>query len=163
MLGCAIRRERSVVARLTLEERYDKTIAERMIELGNKMPGLPQYLGVRLVRFEPGRLWCQADLSEQLPTPSGNVHGGVLAAIMDHITGAVVYPLIPDGYWGATTELKLNYIAPVTPGLLDAQATVLAITNRSAVVRGEAYMDGRIVCAAQGTISIIAPRTSPAA
>ena len=151
------------MARLTLEERYDKTIAEHMIMLGNQMRGLPQYLGVALQRFEAGRLWCQADLSEQLPTPSGNVHGGALAAIMDHITGAVIYPLIPAGYWGATTELKLNYIAPVSPGRIDAEACVLAITNRSAVVRGEAYMDGRIVCAAQGTISIIAPRTSPAA
>ncbi len=150
------------MARLTLEERYDSTIAERMITLGNQMPGLPQYLGITLQRLEPGRLWCQADLSQQLPTPSGNVHGGALAAVMDHITGAVIYPLIPDGYWGATTELKLNYIAPLTPGPLDAQAQVLALTNRSAVVRGEAYVDGQIVCAAQGTISIIAPRTAPA-
>lgn len=149
------------MARLTLEERYDKTIAERMITLGNQMPGLPQYLGITLQRFDAGRLWCQADLSAQLPTPSGNIHGGALAAIMDHITGAVIYPLIPDGYWGATTELKLNYIAPVSPGRLDAEACVLAITNRTAVVRGEAYADGQIVCAAQGTISIIAPRTAP--
>ena len=150
------------MARLTLEERYDSAIAERMIALGNQMPGLPQYLGITLQRFEAGRLWCRADLSQQLPTPSGNVHGGALAAIMDHITGAVIYPLIPDGYWGATTELKLNYIAPVAPKPLDAEALVLAITNRSAVVRAEAYLDGQIVCAAQGTISIIAPRTAPA-
>lgn len=146
--------------RTALEDRYDARIAARMITLGNAMPGLPQYLGVRLLRFEPGRLWAEADLSGQEPTPSGNVHGGVVAAILDHVTGAVVYPLIPDGHWGATTELKLNYVAPVTAGALRAEASVLAITNRSAVVRGEAYMEDRLVAAAQGTISIVAPRVT---
>ena len=146
------------MARQTVEERYSEESAQRMIAMANQLPGLPQYLGIRLVRFEAGHLWAQADLSDQIPTPSGNVHGGAVAAILDHITGAVIYPLIPDGHWGATTELKLNYIAPVHPAVLDAQATVLALTNRSAVVRGEAYLDDVLVAAVQGTISIVAPR-----
>jgi uncharacterized protein (TIGR00369 family) len=155
------KRSGETVKRKTLEERYDATIAHHMLTVGNDMPGLPQYVGVRLVRFEAGQLWCEADLREELVTPSGNVHGGAVAAIMDHITGAVIYPLIPQGYWGATTELKLNYIAPVPAGKLEAQATVLAMTNRSAVVRGEAHAGGRLVCAVQGTISIVAPRQGP--
>jgi 1,4-dihydroxy-2-naphthoyl-CoA hydrolase len=146
------------LARQTVEERYSEESAQRMIAMANQLPGLPQYLGIRLVRFEAGRLWAQADLSDQIPTPSGNVHGGAVAAILDHITGAVIYPLIPDGHWGATTELKLNYIAPIRPGVLDVQATVLALTNRSAVVRGEAYLDEGLVAAVQGAISIVAPR-----
>lgn len=148
------------MSRPTLVERYDAQIAERLITLGNEMPGLPQYLGVRLLRFEPGRLWAEADLASQTPTPSGNVHGGAIAAVLDHITGAVVYPLIPDGHWGATTELKINYVAPITPGLVQAQATVLAISNRSAVVRGEAHQGDRLVAAAQGTITVVAPRAA---
>lgn len=130
-----------------------------MLTVGNEMPGLPQFLGLVLERFEPGRLWSRADLSDHVPTISGNIHGGTLAAIMDHVTGAVIYPLIPQGYWGATTELKMNYIAPVSPGTLQIESSVLAITNRSAVVRAEAYADGQIACAAQGTISIVAPRS----
>lgn len=147
------------MSRLTLQERYDQQIADRMISLGNQMPGLPQYLGVRLLRFQPGLLWAQADLSSQVPTPSGNVHGGAIAAVLDHVTGAVVYPLIPDGHWGATTELKTNYVAPITPGLVQVNASVLAISNRS-VVRGEAHQDDRLVAATQGTITVVAPRAS---
>lgn len=148
------------MARQTVEERYSEKSAQLMITMANQLPGLPQYLGIRLLRFEAGRLWAQADLSGQIPTPSGNVHGGAIAAILDHITGAVIYPLIPDGHWGATTELKLNYIAPIRPAVLDAQATVLALTNRSAVVRGEAYLDDVLVAAVQGTISIVVPRST---
>jgi hypothetical protein len=55
----------------------------------------------------------------------------VLVAIVDHITGVVVYPLIKPGQWAATSEVKL-YIAPVQTGALEAESTVLAMTNRSA-------------------------------
>lgn len=143
----------------SLSERYNPAIAETMIEVGNGMPGLAQYLGIELVEFGPGTLTARAELREDLLTPSGNVHGGVLAGILDHITGAVIYPLMPDGHWGATTELKLNYIAPVQAGTVDGHASVLAMTKRSAVVRGELYVGDRLVCAAQGTITIVAPRT----
>lgn len=143
----------------TFSERYNPAIAQTMIEVGNAMPGLAQYLGIELVEFGPGTLTARAELREDLLTPSGNVHGGVLAGILDHITGAVIYPLMPDGHWGATTELKLNYVAPVQAVAVDAHASVLAMTKRSAVVRGELYVDDRLVCAAQGTITIVAPRT----
>jgi 1,4-dihydroxy-2-naphthoyl-CoA hydrolase len=63
----------------------------------------------------------------------------VLVAIVDHITGVVVYPLMKPGQWAATTEVKLNYIAPVQTCVLEAESTVLAMTNRSAVVRGETF------------------------
>ncbi|WP_354700465.1 hypothetical protein DSM112329_00743 [Paraconexibacter sp. AEG42_29] len=147
------------MARPTIADRYDEKIAQRMLDYSNQMPGLPAYLGVKLLRFAPGLLEAEADLVAQEATPSGNVHGGVVAGILDHITGAVVYPLIPDGHWGATTELKLNYISPITPEHLRAEASVLAITNRSAVVRAEAFQGERLVAAAQGTIAIVAPRT----
>lgn len=146
------------MARPTIEERYDEQVALRMLSFSNQMPGFPAYLGITLLRFAPGLLSAQADLTTQEATPSGNVHGGVIAGILDHITGAVIYPLIPDGHWGATTELKLNYVAPVRQALLRAEASVLAITNRSAIVRAEAFQDDRIVAAAQGTIAIVAPR-----
>lgn len=142
------------------EERYNEQIATAMLEHGSLIGGLPAYLGIEIDRLAPGRLWASAKLGPELITPSGNVHGGALAAILDHITGAVIYPLMPEGCWGATTELKLNYIAPVQAGTVRAEATVLAMTKRSAVVRGELHYADRIVCAAQGTITIVRPRPS---
>lgn len=145
----------------TIEERYDEALAQTMLEFGHKGGGaLPGYLGIELLRFGPGKLWCRATIREELLTPFGTVHGGVMAGIIDHVTGVVVYPLMPTGHWAATTEIKTNYIAPVKAGVLDTESTVLAMTNRSAVVRGEIYADGRLVCAAQGTLTIVAPRQS---
>jgi 1,4-dihydroxy-2-naphthoyl-CoA hydrolase len=143
----------------TLEERYDQKIADRFLAgLTGAAGGLPGYLGMEHVRFEPGRLWCRATIRDEHLTPFGNAHGGVLAAIVDHVTGIVVYPLMKPGQWAATTEVKLNYVAPVQVGVVETESTVLAMTNRSAVVRGELYFQGRLACAAQGTLTIVDPR-----
>lgn len=139
-------------------DRYNEQIAAGILEFGNALGGLPAYLGIEFTDVTPGNLKARAELREELITPSGNVHGGALAAILDHVTGTVVYPLMPEGCWGATTELKLNYVAPVQAGVLDAEARVLAMTRRSAVVRGELVAAGRLICAAQGTITIVQPR-----
>ena len=142
-----------------IAERYNEEIAQRFLELGKGAAGgLPGYLGIEMVRFGPGQLWCTAQVTEELLTPFGNVHGGVLAAIIDHITGVVVYPLMKPGQWAATTEVKLNYIAPVQTGVLETESTVLAMTKRSAVVRGEIHYKGRLACAAQGTLTIVDPK-----
>lgn len=143
----------------TLEERYDEALAQTMLEHGFAGGGaLPIYLGIELLRFAPGKLWCRATIREELLTPFGAAHGGVVAGIIDHITGVVLYPLMPPKHWAATTEIKTNYIAPVQAGVLETESTVLAMTSRSAVVRGEIYAEGRLVCAAQGTLTIVAPK-----
>lgn len=143
----------------SIEERFNPEIANRFLEMaGGAAGGLPGFLGIELVRFEPGKLWSRAMVTEELLTPFGNAHGGVLAAVVDHVTGVVVYPMMKPGQWAATTEVKLNYIAPVQVGTLEVESSVLAMTNRSAVVRGEIFYQGRLVCAAQGTLTIVDPR-----
>ena len=144
---------------MTIEERYDEALAQTMLEHGYKAGGsLPGYLGIELLRFAPGKLWSRATLRDELVTPFGTVHGGVVAAIVDHVTGVVVYPLIPAGSWAATTEIKTNYIAPVKAGAVECESTVLAMTNRSAVVRAELYFRDRLAAAAQATLTIVDPR-----
>ncbi|MFP5325898.1 MAG: PaaI family thioesterase [Acidimicrobiia bacterium] len=143
----------------TLEERYDPKIAASFLKAADAgAGGLPGYLGIELVKFEPGKLWAKATVREELLTPFGNAHGGVAAGIVDHVTGVVVYPLMKPGQWAATTEIKTNYIAPVKAGVVETESTVLAMTNRSAVVRAELYFADRLVAAAQATLTIVDPK-----
>ncbi len=122
------------------------------------MPGLPEYLGVRHVEVGAGFMRAALEVRDELKTPYGNLHGGVLAALCDHVLGTVCYPVIPRGSWAATTEFKLNYLAPVTAGALEATARIESLTKRTAVVRIEVENDGRQVCIAQGTVLIMAPK-----
>jgi uncharacterized protein (TIGR00369 family) len=139
-------------------ESYNAEIAERMIAANDAVTGLPAYLGVRLVEFGPGRLIAEMDVRDELLTPFGNLHGGVIAALVDHVLGVVAYPLMKKGQWAATTEFKLNYLAPVSEGTLRAESSVVNMTRTTAIVRIEVRNDGRLTCIAQGTLLVRDPK-----
>jgi 1,4-dihydroxy-2-naphthoyl-CoA hydrolase len=138
---------------------YDAKVAAGLERATDGAGGLPEYLGIRHVEVGPGVLHARVDVREDLKTPFGNLHGGVLAALCDHVLGTVLYPVIPRGAWAATTEFKINYLAPITDGALDAVARIVSLTKRTAVVRIDVDNDGRPVCIAQGTVLVMAPKT----
>ena len=138
-------------------ERYDPKIAEAMIRTNETFGGLPRFLGATLVEFGPGRLVATLEVRDELVTPMGALHGGVMAGFVDHVLGCVLYPLMQRGQWAATTEFKLNYLAAVKTGTLRAESTVVSLGKRAAVVRVDVVNDGRLVCAAQGTLLVSDP------
>src|SRR5690606_37392137 len=89
---CASETDTNLCPMTTFEERYDPAIAEAMLQASSAAGGLPAHLGIEHVRFEPGRFFAKATIAPELLTPFGNAHGGVTAAIVDHVTGVVVYP-----------------------------------------------------------------------
>jgi uncharacterized protein (TIGR00369 family) len=143
-------------------ESYDPAVAELMMGATSGMTGIPDYLGIRTTDVGPGTMTAELDVRPELLNPFGSAHGGTLAALADHVLGAVLYPLIPKGAWAATTELKLNFLAPVRGGVLRARSEVISLSKRTAVVRIDATNDDRLVGAAQGTVTISQPRTASA-
>jgi 1,4-dihydroxy-2-naphthoyl-CoA hydrolase len=138
-------------------DRYDATVAEAFMS-GIPISGIPDYLGIRVTDVGPGTMSAELDVRSELLNPFGSAHGGTVAALVDHVLGAVLYPLIPRGAWAATTELKLNFLAPVREGVLRAHSEVISLTRRTAVVRVDATNGDRLVGAAQGTVTISEPR-----
>ena len=61
---------------------------------------------------------AELDIRPDLLNPFGTAHGGVLASLVDHVLGAVMYPIIPRGAWAATTQLNLNLVAPAREGTI---------------------------------------------
>ena len=101
--------------------------------------------------------------SARLRNSAGSVDtGGVISAVCDHVLGCVCYPVMKRGQWAATTEFKLNYLAPVKAGTLRAASQVVALTRTTAVVRVEVENDGRAVCVAQGTLLVQQPKPKDA-
>jgi len=138
-------------------ERYDPKIAESMIRTNETVGGLPRFLGAKLIEFGPGRLAATLEVRDELVTPMGALHGGVMAGFVDHVLGCVLYPLMQRGQWAATTEFKLNYLSAVKSGTLRAESTVMSLGKRTAVVRVDVTSEGRLVCAAQGTLLVSDP------
>jgi 1,4-dihydroxy-2-naphthoyl-CoA hydrolase len=137
---------------------YDPDVAAMMTDSTGRVGGIPDYLGIRTTQIGPGTMTAELDVRPELLNPFGSAHGGTLAALVDHVLGAVLYPVIPRGAWAATTELKLNFLAPIRSGVLQARSEVISLTKRTAVVRVDATNEGRLVGAAQGTVTIAAPK-----
>ena len=139
---------------------FDQAIADALVKAHDAPGGLPGYLGIRFDALTAGRLVASMTVRDELVTPMGAVHGGVMAGFVDHTLGCVLYPLMKRGQWAATTEFKLNYLRAVKSGTLTAEATVLSLGRRSAVVRVDVSNDGKLACVAQGTLLISDPPTS---
>ena len=139
-------------------ENYDERVAEGLQRAHEQEGGLPGFLGIRIADYWPGGLRFEVQIRDELLTPFKNLHGGVLSGLVDHALGTVCYPVMPKGAWAATTEFKLNLLAPVTGGTLSAEAQIISLTKRTAVVRIDVTNHDRLVCAAQGTVLIMLPK-----
>lgn len=141
--------------------KFDPEIAEQLRKAPDLLlTGLPKYLGIEIVDVGPGTLRAEMTVKKELQTPFGNIHGGVLAVVCDHVLGCVCYPMMERGSWAATTEFKLNLLAPVSSGVITADAKIVSMTRSTAVVLIEATNEGRLVCVAQGTVTLRLPKKS---
>jgi uncharacterized protein (TIGR00369 family) len=149
-------------------ENFDQAWTERVLGKRGRH-GIDAYLGVVATEFTPGRLVAGFDVTDELVTMIGNIHGGCISALVDHVLGVVMYPVMPPRSWAATTEFKINLLAPVTSGRVEATAQIISMSKRLAVVRVDVEnivaSDGgdsrrRLVAVAQGTSTIVAPKES---
>ncbi len=138
---------------------YTQKVADAMLEPGELIEtGLMGFLGIRHVSFGPGTMVGEVDVRDDLLTPFGTLHGGVISALADHVLGSVMYPVMERGQWAATTEFKLNLLRPVREGVLQASAEIISMSRRMAVVRIDITNGDRLAGAAQGTVSIQDPK-----
>ena len=139
-------------------DQFSQETAEQMLGSATAAGGLSGYLQFRHVELTAGRLVAEMDVRDDLLTPFGSLHGGCLTALVDHCLGVVFYPVIPPRSWVATTEFKLNLIRPVSSGVCTAVTDIVSLGRRSGVARIDISNNNKIVCAAQGTVTIVAPK-----
>lgn len=137
---------------------FNQDIANGFLSNRGSGGGLHDYLGIRIVDAGPGTMQGRLEVRDELLTPIGNMHGGVLSAFSDHMLGCVCYPAMKKGQWAATTEFKINLTAPVTKGVVDAYAEIVNLSRTQAVVQIELINEKRLVAVAQGTVTIRDPR-----
>jgi uncharacterized protein (TIGR00369 family) len=143
-------------------EHYSEKVAEAFVNMPSHT-ALPDFLGIKFTEAGAGVLVAEMDVRPELLTPFGNLHGGVIAVLVDHVLGSVMYPVMPRGWWAATTEYKVNNLAPVREGRLRAEAEIIAMTKRTSVVRIDVTNGDRLVCVAQGTCLLQEPKQAPEA
>jgi len=77
-------------------------------------------------------------MRDELLTPFNEPARRGAGRILHHIVGdGLLSRHSAPGAWAATTEFKLNYLAPVTEGTVSASSQIVSLTKRTAVVRIE--------------------------
>src|SRR5687767_1903863 len=88
---------------------------------------------------------------------NGTLHGGVVMALLDTAMGfAVVARVAGQGRFNAAAEQSTRFLAPVRAGVITAEATILKIGKRLAIVESRAKdAAGQLVAVASATHTIL--------
>jgi len=109
-------------------------------------------LGYDVTEAEHGRAVVVADPDETLLNPSGTVHGGFTATLLDSCMGLAVRTTLEQGLEQTTVEFKVSLLRPITPqtGLIRAEGLVLTRGRRIGTAEGR-VTDGQGRLLAHGT------------
>ena len=130
-------------------------------ELANRSPYF-SLLSMEVKALQWGTALMDMEIREKHLQPFGNVHGGVMASILDAVIFWAVYPQIERGKGLTTVEIKVNYLAPVQRGRLIAQGQCIKLGKTLAL--GEARMtnaEGKLVAHGTATMMILPESSLP--
>ncbi|MEC1071338.1 hotdog fold thioesterase [Bacillus megaterium] len=95
------------------------------MESNSRMNPFRKYLGLKDFKEKDGVFEVRIDIFPDLLNFSGNVHGGVIASLVDMSIGNAVYPVLNENQYSTTIELKLNYLKPLNGKLIVAKSFLL--------------------------------------
>ena len=114
-----------------------------------------RYLGMELVRMEEGECIMRLDVGPEHQSTAERVHGGVFFTMVDTAMGRAVISKLPDGRGCATIEAKINFFRPVQRGVLEARATCVNLSRRTAYTEADLHdAEGRLIARATGTFML---------
>ena len=117
---------------------------------------MAQTLGYDVVEAARGRVVVAVEPTEAHLNPSGTVHGGLAATLLDSCMGLAVQSTLGKGSGQTTVEFKISLIRPITPetGRIRAEGVVLNCGRRIGTAEGRVTdANGRLL--AHGTTTCL--------
>ena len=105
-------------------------------------------LSIRVVRKHLDGVTVECPLREDLMNSTGVLHGGVIASVADEAAWHAMIHAYQAERPATTTELKVNYLAPVTGTKMRARAYALRAGKRLFVARVDLFDARKRLCAA---------------
>ena len=116
-----------------------------------------ELIGLVFESMEEGKSLCRINVNENLFNPQNVVHGGVLYSLADTGMGGALYPLLKDGEYCATIEIKISYFKPVRGGPLQCLTTLTNKGKNVASLESVITNNETVVAKASGSYSIFRP------
>ena len=101
-------------------ERFETVISEQKPEFENFF--LAKFLGLSF-EYPDDRCVIRFPVHEYMFNPRGTLHGGVIATVMDISMGHLLKRTMDVA--GATLEMKIQFLAPITPPMARCEAQFL--------------------------------------
>jgi len=111
---------------------------------------------VRDIDASAGTITVEFDAKPDFCNPTGDIHGGYLAAMLDDTMGPCLFATLEPGHFAPTVELKINYIRSARPGRLVGQGRVIHKGRSLAFLSGELTThEGALIATATATAHIV--------
>lgn len=113
---------------------------------------LYQFAGFRLVSFGNGEAVMECAVVPETQNVNGDLHGGILALLVDEAGTVALACRDRDGRPGVTTDLNVSYLSPGKPPAVRAVARALKVGRTLGYVQVDILGgDGKLV--AQGRMT----------
>ena len=103
---------------------------------------------------ETGGPQAELKIEDNVLNVYGTVHGGAISTLADVSMGYALFDHLREDERLATVEMKINYVAAVSSGVLTAEAKLVNRTRNLAVLESRVECGGNIVAKAMGTFYI---------
>jgi acyl-CoA thioesterase len=117
-------------------------------------PFFPGYLGFRVVEVKRGYAQLSVENRRELSNPTGIMHGGASFGLADTAVAAALVGDYGAGNALLTIEMRINYLEPIVPGEVVAEAFVLRSSRRSAYAEVDIWSAGKLAARASTTYLI---------
>jgi uncharacterized protein (TIGR00369 family) len=113
-------------------------------------------LGYDVTEAASGRVVVTAQPTGAHLNPSGTVHGGLAATLLDSCMGLAIHSTLEKGVGQTTLEFKISLVRPIAPdtGLIKAEGIVLSRGRRVGTAEGR-LTDGNGRLLAHGTTTCL--------
>ena len=117
-------------------------------------------LGREIERFdEDGTVHLRFTARPEFANRHGSVQGGLVSAMLDSATSAVLLAQLPPELTSMTVRLETEFLRPAPLTVLQAKAWIMSRDERSAITRGELRdSGGTVVATATATLRILPRR-----
>jgi uncharacterized protein (TIGR00369 family) len=117
---------------------------------------MAQTLGYDIIKVAKGHVVAAVEPHAGHLNPSGTVHGGLAATLLDSAMGLAIRTMLEKGFAQTTLEFKISMVRPITPhtGLVKAEGKVISCGRRIGTAEGTVRdTNGRVL--AHGTTTCL--------
>jgi acyl-CoA thioesterase len=131
-----------------------ETYLKQVMKIANSSPYY-RLLGMEVKEIKEGESRIEMPFKQDLTHPYGIAHGGAIASLADSAVAMALIDLVDPRDRIATIEFKINFLASVDKGELEAHAKIIHKGSKTAVGDVEVVNEkGKLVAKLVATYSI---------